>query len=133
MRVSEFCGLMKKSGFWKQNNMRGSSILYKKDGSKMTYITSVYKGQHAPNRALIRYNKLNPDRQIEYITPHTFRHTFCTNLMEKGIDIKYLQYLMGHSEASTTLDVYSHINYEHVFKQMKKVMNSGENVMSTTP
>ena len=88
----------------------------------MTYITSVYKGQHAPNRALIRYNKLNPDRQIEYITPHTFRHTFCTNLMEKGIDIKYLQYLMGHSEASTTLDVYSHINYEHVFKQMKKVI-----------
>ena len=85
------------------------------------------------SRALIRYNKLNPDRQIEYITPHTFRHTFCTNLMEKGIDIKSLQYLMGHSEASTTLDVYSHINYEHVFKQMKKVMNSDENVMSTTP
>ncbi len=187
MRVSEFCGLTKKNlAFENRTICVDHQILYKKDGSKMTYIATpktqsgiryipmtdaVYKSlknilkrrierkteymidgysgfiiqtqtgkpknraniEQMTSRALIRYNKLNPDRQIEYITPHTFRHTFCTNLMEKGIDIKSLQYLMGHSEASTTLDVYSHINYEHVFKQMKKVMNSDENVMSTTP
>ena len=54
--------------------------------------------------------------------------------LKQELSTGYLSVLnMGHSEASTTLDVYSHINYEHVFKQMKKVMNSGEDVMSTTP
>ena len=76
---------------------------------------------------------LKQELSTGYLSVLNVLRNFCTNLMEKGIDIKSLQYLMGHSEASTTLDVYSHINYEHVFKQMKKVMNSGEDVMSTTP
>ena len=48
------------------------------------------------------------------VTPHVLRHTFCTNMQQRGIDIKSLQYLMGHSSASVTLDVYSHTNYESV-------------------
>ena len=38
--------------------------------------------------------------------------TFCTNMVNAGIDLKSLQYLMGHSDVKVTLDVYSHINYQ---------------------
>ncbi len=45
---------------------------------------------------------------------HVLRHTFCTNMQQAGIDIKSLQYLMGHSNASVTLDVYTHTDYNVV-------------------
>lgn len=41
------------------------------------------------------------------LTPHVFRHTFCTNLVRGGIDPASLQYLMGHSKAQISLDVYT--------------------------
>lgn len=46
-----------------------------------------------------------------YVTPHILRHTFCTNMMRAGVDIKSMQYLMGHSSADMTLNVYTHANY----------------------
>ena len=48
------------------------------------------------------------------VTPHVLRHTFCTNMVRLGIDVKSLQYLMGHSSASVTLDVYTHTDYSAV-------------------
>lgn len=55
------------------------------------------------------------------VTPHILRHTFCTNAQQAGLDVKSLQYLMGHSNASVTLDVYSHSNYEVVEKAFARV------------
>ena len=57
-----------------------------------------------------KFNELYPDTPIQ-ITPHVLRHTFCTNLSSKGINIKSLQYLMGHSSVKLTLDLYSHVDY----------------------
>ena len=51
---------------------------------------------------------------LSRVTPHVLRHTFCTNMQQAGIDIKSLQYLMGHSNASVTLDVYTHTDYNVV-------------------
>lgn len=44
------------------------------------------------------------------ITLHKLRHTCCSLLINKGWDLKKLQYWMGHSDASTTLNIYSHFN-----------------------
>ncbi len=48
------------------------------------------------------------------VTPHVLRHTFCTNMVNAGIDVKSLQYLMGHSNVSVTLDIYTHTDYNTV-------------------
>ena len=62
---------------------------------------------------------VNP--QFPKVSPHVLRHTFCTNAQQAEIDIKSLQYLMGHSCASMTLDVYTHINYAHVEDSFSKI------------
>ena len=71
--------------------------------------------------AMKKYKKLYPDNPLPNITPHVFRHTFCTNFANAGMDIKNLQYLMGHSDAGVTLNVYAHANYANAAKQMAKI------------
>lgn len=45
-----------------------------------------------------------------HVHPHLLRHTCITNWFERGLDIKEVQYLAGHSRSSITLDVYTHYN-----------------------
>lgn len=71
--------------------------------------------------AMKKYKKLHPNKPLPHITPHVFRHTFCTNYANDGMDIKNLQYLMGHSDVGVTLNVYTHANYAHAADQMAKI------------
>lgn len=48
------------------------------------------------------------------IIPHLFRHTYASDLYKSGIDIKTAQYLLGHKDIKTTLDVYTHFGYVDV-------------------
>lgn len=56
------------------------------------------------------------------ITPHVLRHTFCTNMANAGMDIKSLQYLMGHSDARVTMNVYTHASFDHAESSMRKIL-----------
>lgn len=57
---------------------------------------------------------------LPHITPHVFRHTFCTNMANAGMDIRSLQYAMGHSDAGITLNVYTHASHDRAAEQMSK-------------
>ena len=70
------------------------------------------------------YNRDNPDKQIHTLSPHVLRHTFCTNMANAGMDVKNLQYIMGHADVSMTLNVYTHATYTHASAQMLKLVNS---------
>lgn len=43
------------------------------------------------------------------ISSHSLRHTACTNMAKGGMNIKVLQYIMGHAHSAVTMDVYNHL------------------------
>ena len=54
-------------------------------------------------------NELIPPLPLaDDFTPYLFRHTFCTDLKKKGVDVRIASELMGHASIRTTADIYDH-------------------------
>ena len=73
--------------------------------------------EHRIQRMKGRYNELYK-LQIPSLTPHICRHTYCTNMARAGMNPKTLQYLMGHSDISITMNVYTHLGLDDAKEEM---------------
>lgn len=60
--------------------------------------------------------------QMPKVTPHVCRHTFCSNMAKSGMNPKTLQYIMGHSDISVTLNTYTHVNFEDAKSELERVI-----------
>ena len=100
--------------------------LYARTGGKGTELCSKvfdykdHKWEHYFRHICNRYNDTHEDL-LPKITPHVCRHTFCSKMARSGMNPKILQYIMGHSGISMTMNVYTHVNCEDVAKEMARL------------
>ena len=77
------------------------------------------------------YNKTEKERAsrehrkpefLPSISAHILRHTGCTRMAERGMDVKVLQYIMGHANIAVTMEVYNHITeYARIENEILKM------------
>ena len=75
------------------------------NGQSIKYTVTPTLGMTQKNQPQIRYT-LDFD-----VTPHQLRHTYITNLLYAGVDPKTVQYLAGHENSKTTMDIYAKVKY----------------------
>lgn len=132
MRVSELCGLKREEiqveGIrvcGKGNKVRMIPVAEEAVSLARTYIekSGEKKGafllsvrgypldRHQIWRRIKRYAK--EVGLAKRVSPHTFRHTYATHLLDNGADLRVIQEFLGHSEISTT-ERYTHISKKHM-------------------
>lgn len=133
MRVSELCSLQPSSVNLSEGNIKiygkGSKerIVQIGNGAVISAVTTYYQAFSASitKTGWFFVNRLGSqlsDQSVrfmiqkyatlagvdQHITPHMFRHSFATLLLEEDVDIRYIQQLLGHSSITTT-QIYTHV------------------------
>lgn len=88
-------------------------LFYDKEGKSLV----VMNWQNRFNNMVNRYNDIYRI-QMPNITPYICRHTYCSNQAKAGMNPKMLQYLMGHSDISVTMNTYTHLGLDDAKNEM---------------
>ena len=91
-------------------------LYFDKDGS----IAYSLHWEHYFKHIVDKYNSIYK-MQMPKVTPHVCRHTYCSNMAKSGMNPKTLQYLMGHSDISVTLNVYAHVNFDDAKEELVRI------------
>lgn len=86
------------------DGVSGFVFLNTKNGPRITMAIS-----KAVWQTVDRYNRKHDDHLPQTTAPH-LRHSFCTNLIDSGMNPKNVQYPMGHASIHVTMNVYAHSN-----------------------
>ena len=69
-----------------------------------------------------KHNKYHKGNELPHITPHILRHTFCTNMANRGMTPNNLQYVMGHKNITITLGYYAHGSFQSAQEEMQRLV-----------
>ncbi len=89
------------------------------DMQRSSFVASSQPGFVSPRTFDYRYHKLLRTAGIQTINYHALRHTFATRCIEAGVDVKTLSELLGHTDASITLNTYVHSSMERKRTQLE--------------
>lgn len=89
------------------------------DMQRSSFVASSRAGFVSPRTFDYRYHKLLRTAGVQTINYHGLRHTFATRCIEAGIDVKTLSELLGHTDASITLNTYVHSSMERKRDQLE--------------
>ena len=106
-----------------KEKQKGLFLSMRLDLTPDTYVfASPANGQvYEPHTFVDVFKKTLVEAGIEDIKFHALRHTFATRALEAGMDIKVLSSLLGHAQASTTLNFYAHALPDHKKDSMDKM------------
>lgn len=91
------------------------------NGQKIKHTVTPVLGEKAVHNNTVVYSIDFP------VTPHQLRHTYITNLLLGGVDVKTVQVLAGHEHAKITLDIYAHLTYNQPKDLISKVTGAFTN------
>lgn len=90
------------------------------NGRRIKHIVTPELGKAAAHNSDVIYS-------IDFhVNPHQLRHTYITNLLLAGVDVKTVQALAGHEHARITLDIYAHLTYNQPKDLISKVNSAFE-------
>ena len=91
-------------------------LYYDKNGKPLVAL----HWEHYFRNAVNRYNEIYRV-QMPAITPHVCRHTYYSNMERAGMNPKTLQYLMGNSDISVTMNTYTHLGLEDAENELRRL------------
>ncbi|MDQ3076710.1 MAG: tyrosine-type recombinase/integrase [bacterium] len=152
LRVSELCSLsreldLKKDEFSVRGKGEKIRVVFLSDSAKASIKSYLAKrtdmddalfvqfGKNAGNQDSLRLTPRSIQRMISHyaikagiskkVTPHVVRHSFATDLLQNGADIRSVQALLGHAHIGTT-QIYTHVTDKHLKDIHKKFHNKGK-------
>ena len=77
-------------------------------------------------------NQLIPPLPLrDSFVPYELRHTYCTDLAKKKVDIRVAQKLMGHASITITADIYTHVEEEQILDDAFQILGGNEDIKRT--
>lgn len=121
IRLVPICDLLYEALEYSMGLVDEGALFRMENGSPITKI-GMRRAFEYLNRHIQKHAKITGNAFIK-IRPHDCRHTYATALYDAGVDVKTAQYLLGHSDIHTTLQLYTHLSQRKLKKGVGHILS----------